>query len=55
MDRLQHILFYRALGLELAEIRAALDDPDFRRLEALQSHLAYRRVLRVTPDNFASC
>lgn len=40
VDRLQHILFYRALGLELAEIRAALDDPDFRRLEALQSHLA---------------
>ena len=40
VDRLQHILFYRALGLELAEIRAALDDPDFRRQEALQSHLA---------------
>lgn len=40
MDRLQLILFYRALGLELSAIRAILDDPRFDRLAALQSHLA---------------
>lgn len=38
-DRLQHILFYRALGLELSAIRAVLDDPQFDRQAALQSHL----------------
>lgn len=40
VDRLQDILFYRALGLELADIGPALDDPAFQRREALQSHLA---------------
>ncbi len=39
VDRLQQILFYRALGLALPAVRAALDDPSFRRQEALQSHL----------------
>ena len=29
VDRLQQILFYRALGLELKEIKAALDDPQY--------------------------
>lgn len=38
--RLQQILFYRELGLELSAIRAALDDPKFDRQAALQSHLA---------------
>ena len=40
VDRLQLILFYRALGLELSAIRSILDDPAFDRLAALQSHLA---------------
>ena len=40
VDRLQDILYYRALGVELARIRACLDDPDFDRLSALRGHLA---------------
>ena len=40
MDRLQDILYYRALGVELARIRECLDDPTFDRLAALQRHLA---------------
>ncbi len=39
VDRLQHILYYRALGVELARIRESLDDPSFDRLAALRSHL----------------
>ena len=40
VDRLQTILFYKELGLELEAIREILDAPDFDRLEALQSHLS---------------
>ena len=40
VDRLQDILYYRALGVGLARIRECLDDPSFDRLAALQSHLA---------------
>lgn len=40
VDRLQHILFYRELGLELADIRRVLDDPHFNAWAALRSHLA---------------
>ncbi|MDO4357841.1 MAG: MerR family transcriptional regulator [Clostridia bacterium] len=40
VDRLQHILFYRALGVELAQIGRMLDDPDFDRMAALRGHLA---------------
>lgn len=43
VDRLQQILFYRALGVELARIRQILDDPSFDRMEALRSHLAALR------------
>ena len=39
-DRLQHILFYRALGVDLKQIAALLDDPSFDRLTALRGHLA---------------
>ncbi len=39
VDRLQDILYYRALGVELARIRECLDDPSFDRLAALRSHL----------------
>ena len=40
VDRLQDILYYRALGMELARIKECLDDPSFDRLAALRSHLA---------------
>lgn len=40
VDRLQDILFYRALGVELAKIRECLDRPDFDRVETLRRHLA---------------
>ncbi len=40
VDRLQDILYYRALGVELAHIRECLDDPAFDRLAALRRHLA---------------
>lgn len=38
--RLQDILFFRALGVGLAEIKACLDAPDFDRVEVLRSHLS---------------
>ena len=40
VDRLQHILFYRSLGVKLSEIRKCLDAPGFSRLAALKGHLA---------------
>ncbi len=40
VDRLQDILFYRALGVDLAQIKECLDTPSFDRLAALHSHLA---------------
>jgi len=56
--RLQQILFYRELGLPLAEIGALLDAPDFDLLRALETHreeLGKRIVrlqrLRRTVDN----
>lgn len=36
--RLQQILFYRELGLELAQINDVLNRPDFDVLTALKSH-----------------
>ena len=39
VDRLQDILYYRALGVELARIRECLDNPSFDRLAALKGHL----------------
>ena len=50
VDRLQLILFYRALGLELSAIRRLLDDPRFDRLAALQSHLAELEARRARLD-----
>jgi len=40
VDRLQHIMFYRELGLPLEEIKRTLDDPEFNREATLKSHLA---------------
>ena len=39
VDRLQQILFYRALGVSLERIGRILDDPSFDRLTALYGHL----------------
>ena len=39
VDRLQDILYYRALGVKLARIRECLDDPAFDRLTVLRDHL----------------
>ncbi len=39
VDRLQLILFYRAMGVELKQIKAMLDAPSFDRLTALRTHL----------------
>lgn len=38
--RLQQILLYREIGLELLQIKEALDDPAFNMVEALRSHRA---------------
>ena len=38
-DRLQHILFYLEIGLDLKRIAEILDDPGFDRLSALRGHL----------------
>jgi len=38
--RLQQILFYREIGLELMQIKDILDSPDFDRVAALRSHRA---------------
>ena len=50
LDRLQDILFYRELGLDLASIRAILDDPAFDRQAALQSHLTELKARRARLD-----
>ena len=46
VDRLQHILFYRALGVDLKQIAAILDDPAFDRAAALRSHLSALQAQR---------
>lgn len=51
VDRLQQILFYRELGLELGEIRRILDDPGFDRKAALQSHLGALEERRTRLDS----
>jgi MerR family transcriptional regulator, thiopeptide resistance regulator len=38
--RLQQILFYREIGLELMQIKTILDSPDFDLVRALRSHKA---------------
>lgn len=40
VDRLQDILYYRALGVELARVKELLDDPSYDRLAVLRSHLS---------------
>lgn len=50
VDLLQQILFYRALGLELDAIAAALRAKDFDRLSVLREHLAALRTQREQLD-----
>src|SRR6185436_7875592 len=38
--RLQQILFYREIGMELMQIKDVLDSPDFDLVTALKSHRA---------------
>ncbi len=40
VDRLQDILYYRALGVELARVKDILDDPSYDRLAVLRGHLS---------------
>lgn len=46
VNRLQQILFYRELGVELSEIGRILEEKDFDGLSALQSHLSALREKR---------
>lgn len=50
VERLRQILFYRALGLGLEEIKSILDRPSFDRQKALQSHLTALRERREELD-----
>lgn len=50
LDRLQQILFYRELGMELEDIGKILDAPGFDRAEALKSHLLNLRARRERID-----
>ena len=54
VDRLQQILFYRAIGVELAEIRRLLDDPSFDRMAALRGHLEALQAKRRRVDALIS-
>ena len=51
VDRLQDILYYRALGVELARVKECLDDPSFDRLAALRNHLAALEAKRERLEN----
>ena len=50
VNRLQQILFYRELGVELSEIGRILAENDFDGLSALQNHLAALREKRARLD-----
>ena len=50
VDRLQSILFYKELGLELEAVREILDAPGFDRLAALRSHLTALEARRQRLD-----
>jgi len=50
VDKLQHILFYRELGMSLEDIRKILSDKDFDGENALQSHLSALLAKRTQLD-----
>ena len=41
VNRLQQVLFYRELGLNLVTIKTILDDPQFDRIQALEEHMRH--------------
>ena len=55
VDRLQQILFYRELGVDLSTIKGFLESPGFREQDALREHhkqlLEKRRQLDLLLDN----
>ena len=51
VDRLQDILYYRALGVALAQIRTCLAEPSFDRLAVLRSLLAALPGEPARPDH----
>jgi len=50
VNRLQQILYYRELGVELSEIGRILSEKDFDGLSSLQNHLAALREKRARLD-----
>ena len=44
IDRLQEILLFRAMGMELREIGETLDAPQYRRLEALKKEMELQKA-----------
>lgn len=50
LDRLQQILLYRAMGVELTGIKGIIDDPAFDVRQALRSHLARLKEDRLRTD-----
>lgn len=52
--RLQQILFYREIGLELAHIKDALDSPNFDVMSALNSHREHLRQKIIRLQNLVS-
>jgi len=55
VDRLQEILFCRELGMELKEIGAYLDRPDYDRTEALRAHLSALRQEQARLESVIRC
>ncbi len=55
VDSLQHILMYKALGLELSQIKAIMADPEFDKVHALEDHLkkllAKKKQLEIMIEN----
>jgi len=52
VDRLQQILFYRELGMNLEEIKRILFSPCFDEIQALKQH--HRKLLERVVKNFVS-
>jgi DNA-binding transcriptional MerR regulator len=50
VDTLQQILFYREMGVGLGDINRIMNAPAFKRLEALEAHLAALRDKRILVD-----
>ena len=51
VERLEHILLYRACGVELADIKRLLDAPDFDAHTALEHHLETLRARKLNLES----